>query len=549
MNRNRLRPLLLLGLVALAGAFVSPLSPAPPQEARASTLLRWGYYVYYDQDSLVSFRANVSQLDIVSPYFYHLTPSGTIKTQGDPATNQEVLDIARANGLKVLPLIQNESKWDDFRTTIETPEKQAAIVQLLVDLVGENGYDGIHIDFEAVNADDADLLTEFMRLLSDEFHTRNWIVSQAVIARFGDRPSVWGGAYDYAELAKLNDYIVIMAYDLTPSGSETPGPVASASAVDDVLAYAVTKIPRQKLFLGVPFYGYDWNLTEGPPATGVGYQKVMELSQRPGATGGYSPSDESPWLRYTDDNGHPHEVWYENSYSLEAKLNLALEYEVAGFAAWRIGHEDPDNWRVIANLQTPATRAEPGPESETAWYFEETGHWLRDEFLSYWLQNGGLARFGYPKTETFVEYDPMVGQSYEVQYFERARFEHHPEFAGTEFEVLLGHIGRWALDRRGPGPSSSPATPVEEGRFFPESGHNLAEPFLTYWETYGGLMAYGYPITEPVMEVNPEDGRTYLVQYFERARFEHHPEFAGTQHEVLLGLLGNEMLRERGWIR
>ncbi|MCC6936025.1 MAG: L,D-transpeptidase, partial [Thermomicrobiales bacterium] len=65
----------------------------------------------------------------------------------------------------------------------------------------------------------------------------------------------------------------------------------------------------------------------------------------------------------------------------------------------------------------------------------------------------------------------------------------------------------------------------------------------------GGLMSYGYPISEPVRERNAEDGKTYLVQYFERARFEYHPEYAGTDAEVLLGLLGNEMLRERGWVR
>jgi hypothetical protein len=62
-------------------------------------------------------------------------------------------------------------------------------------------------------------------------------------------------------------------------------------------------------------------------------------------------------------------------------------------------------------------------------------------------------------------------------------------------------------------------------------------------------MTFGYPITEEFLEENPEDGKTYIVQYFERARFEYHPEYAGTHSEVLLGLLGNEMLRERGWIR
>jgi hypothetical protein len=73
--------------------------------------------------------------------------------------------------------------------------------------------------------------------------------------------------------------------------------------------------------------------------------------------------------------------------------------------------------------------------------------------------------------------------------------------------------------------------------------------FEEHWETRGGLVHFGYPISDEFTETNPEDGADYTVQYFERARFEYHPEFAGTEFEVLLGLLGNEMLRERGWIR
>jgi hypothetical protein len=344
--------------------------------------------------------------------------------------------------------------------------------------------------------------------------------------------------------------MVVMAYDFTPAGSETPGAVAPIDWVASTLRYATSKIPAGELFLGVPFYGYDWNTDEGPPASSVSHAMAMELSARSGAVGGYSIESEAPWLRYTDDAGKRHEVWYENSYSLEAKLELARDYELAGFAAWRIGHEDPDNWRLIASLETPASPAKSGASTSSAWFFPETRHWLTDEFLAYWLENGGLARFGFPRTERFVEFDPLVGQSYSVQYFERGRFEYHPEFAGTEYEVLLGHIGRWALSKRGGlDPWTAATGPKAGSRYYPETGHNLGGAFLEYWDANGGLFSFGYPISEEVQETNSEDGRTYTVQYFERARFEHHPEHAGTSFEVLLGLLGNEMLRERGWIR
>lgn len=539
--RNLTR-LVVIGLIAI---LVGPFPEHTPQSARAATLLRWGYYVTYDTGSLASLQANIAQLDVVSPYFYHLTPSGTIKEFDEPETTAYL----KQQGVLVLPIIQNESRWDDFRATVGTPQQRSVIIERIVELVESKGYDGIHIDFEAINAEDQALLTDFMRELSAAFKPRGLLVSQAVIARISDAPSVWGGAYDYGALAELNDFIVVMAYDFTPAGSETPGAVAPIDWVASTLRYATSKIPPLKLFLGVPFYGYDWNTAEGPPASSVSHAMAMDIAERPDAVGGYSSDSEAPWLRYTDEQGDPHEVWYENSFSLEAKLSLAREYEVAGFAGWRIGHEDPDNWRLIASLETPASPARSGNSTDTAWFLPETRHWLEDEFLTYWLERGGLERFGYPRTERFVEFDPLVGQSYSVQYFERGRFEYHPEFAGTEYEVLLGHIGRWALAKRGLDPWVTATGPKEGSRHYPETGHNLGGVFLEYWEAYGGLFSFGYPISEEVQEVNPEDGRTYTVQYFERARFEHHPEHAGTQFEVLLGLLGNEMLRERGWVR
>ena len=130
-----------------------------------------------------------------------------------------------------------------------------------------------------------------------------------------------------------------------------------------------------------------------------------------------------------------------------------------------------------------------------------------------------------------------------VQYFERARFEHHPENAGTDYEVLLGLVGR-LYHKVDP-----PATPLKRDDviYFKETGHNLGGSFRYYWEQYGGLFVYGYPLTEELKEKSRIDGKEYTVQYFERARFEFHPENSG-KSQVLLGHLGRQMLQDRGWI-
>lgn len=183
-------------------------------------------------------------------------------------------------------------------------------------------------------------------------------------------------------------------------------------------------------------------------------------------------------------------------------------------------------------------------------YFGDTGHNLAGPIRRFWEANGGLAQFGYPQTETVREFNPADGKVYVVQYFERNRLEYHPELAGTKYEVLLGLLGNQLTEgRRSEGPFKPIANPNAPGfTYFQPTGHTLAHTFKEYWEANGGLALYGYPISEEFQEVNPDDGKTYVVQYFERNRFEYHPENKGTRYEVLLGLLGNTLLKQKGWL-
>lgn len=179
-------------------------------------------------------------------------------------------------------------------------------------------------------------------------------------------------------------------------------------------------------------------------------------------------------------------------------------------------------------------------------YFKETNQSLSDEhhFLSYWRSHGGLAQFGYPITGELMEMNPADQKVYIVQWFERNRFEYHPEFKGTQYEVLLGLLGRQLTLGREHEQSFQPvADPHAPGfNYYSPTGHTLAHSFKDYWEQHGGLAMFGYPISEEFQELSKTDGHTYTTQYFERARFEYHPEFKGTPYEVLLGLLGNQIV-------
>jgi hypothetical protein len=145
-------------------------------------------------------------------------------------------------------------------------------------------------------------------------------------------------------------------------------------------------------------------------------------------------------------------------------------------------------------------------------YFPQTGHHLsnRSGFLNYWRANGQLHVFGYPLTEEFVENGRIV------QYFERARFEYHPDLIGSGAALQLGHLGREILAIQGmPGGIDDPQN---GSAYFPETRHSLWGEFYNYWNKRGGLPIFGYPLSETV----DENGRS--VQYFERAKFVYYPE-------------------------
>ncbi|HET9015645.1 MAG TPA: hypothetical protein VFN57_08610, partial [Thermomicrobiaceae bacterium] len=147
------------------------------------------------------------------------------------------------------------------------------------------------------------------------------------------------------------------------------------------------------------------------------------------------------------------------------------------------------------------------------------------------------------------EVSPTDGKTYPTQYFERARFEHHLEFQGTPYEVELGLLGRYVTRNRTFQTFGPPAQPTGPNRvYFPQTQEYLAYGFLTYWQQHGGLAMFGYPISPEIQEVNPADGQTYTVQYFERARFEYHPNNPPA-YQVELGLLGNQVLSAPGWYR
>jgi hypothetical protein len=171
--------------------------------------------------------------------------------------------------------------------------------------------------------------------------------------------------------------------------------------------------------------------------------------------------------------------------------------------------------------------------------FSETGYCISGTIREYWERTGGLPVFGYPISSQQIETVEGTWTG-TVQWFERDRLEDH---SNEGLGVLAGRLGAFYLERTGrpwaPG-NNEPHHGYELCTAFPQTGYSVCAPFSYYWQHNGGLERFGYPISPAMQEI--VEGKTYLVQYFERRRLEYHPELAAP-NDILLGLLARDIVR------
>ena len=204
-------------------------------------------------------------------------------------------------------------------------------------------------------------------------------------------------------------------------------------------------------------------------------------------------------------------------------------------------------WLLLALLLLAAPLSAAAQADQRC--FPETGQCIAGRIRSFWEQNGGLPVFGLPITAQHAE--TIEGKDVQVQLFERNRLELHPENQ-RPYDVLLGRLGADRLAQQGRDPFTFPKSQPQAGcRIFPETQHNVCGDVLTAWRASGlefdgkrgkseaeSLALFGLPLSD--LQTETIQGQAFQVQWFERARFELHPENA-PPYNVLLGLLGNEL--------
>lgn len=273
----------------------------------------------------------------VAPTWLSFDKTGALTVKAD----KRAMRFFRSRGLKVTPLVANSPfKPEIARPIFENAEAVKKNVALLLKAVEDLGADGINLDIEGIAPADRQLYNVFAVAIVKAFHEKGLIVTADLPAKTSDAPnSVWGGWADYPFLAKHFDQLQLMVYDEHWSAG-SPGPIASIPFVRAVLDYAVTVIPKEKIVLGMPFYGYDW--PEKGTASEVTAVKSQEMLKSLNIKPQWDSQAQSYWFKYETPEGGKRTVYYESARTLKTRLDIAREYGIAGVSIWRVGDETPD---------------------------------------------------------------------------------------------------------------------------------------------------------------------------------------------------------------
>ena len=230
------------------------------------------------------------------------------------------------------------------------PVRDTLIAQLLFTME-QKGYQGVDIDFEYILPEDRDAFTAFVAETRAAANAEGYTLSVALAPKISDTQTglLYEGK-DYEGLGRAADSVLLMTYEW----GYTYGPpmaVAPLNKVIEVVEYAITKIPPEKIDLGIPNYGYDWPLPYirgESKADTIGNIEAVQIAIENNAEILFDSTAMSPWFRYTKD-GVEHEVWFEDVRSLREKFRLVKSYGLRGMGYWQIMQLFRANWLLLAD--------------------------------------------------------------------------------------------------------------------------------------------------------------------------------------------------------
>ena len=293
-------------------------------------------------------------LSTMAPFTYGINANGGLL----PLADEEMVEAAQIRGTSPVMHLSTLTEAGQFDTSraeavLTDFEMQGRLMAEVLQTILRKGFVGLDVDFEYLPGQLAEAYAAFLDRLRQLLEPQGRFLWAALAPKTSTRQrGLLYEGHSYSAVAAAVDGVLLMTYEW----GYTYGPpmaVAPLPNVRAVLDYAVTEMPPEKIFLGVPNYGYDWPLpfVQGTTrAQSISNQRAIELAVEYGAEIQYDETAQSPFFRYTAANGTVHEVWFEDARSMEAKLRLIAEYGFRGAGFWNLMRPFSQTWLVLDGL-------------------------------------------------------------------------------------------------------------------------------------------------------------------------------------------------------
>lgn len=291
-------------------------------------------------------------LTYLSLFSYRVNRDGTLAA---PPTGN-LITSARNNGASIAMVVTNleegafSSEVGHIILTVQAV--QNTLLDEIINIATEQGFRDVHFDFEFLLPEDREAYNTFLRTAKDRLSQAGLQISTALAPKTSsEQAGQWYEAHDYRAHGEIVDFVVLMTYEWGYSYGP-PMAVSPLNSVRDVVEYAVSEIPSEKIMLGQNLYGYDWTLPfveGGEAARAVSPQQAVNIAWENNVAIQYDTTAQAPYFMYADESGQEHEVWFEDARSIQAKFDLIREFQLLGISYWKLGLAFPQNWLLLNN--------------------------------------------------------------------------------------------------------------------------------------------------------------------------------------------------------
>ena len=306
------------------------------EQSRTRSVFAGGYAYPYVQESVL--RGILPFAGALMPFTYGFTPEGALV----PMDDERLLALAEDYGVRPFLHLSTLTAAGTFSAAqavvvLRSETFQQTLAGAVLQTMREKGYMGLDVDFEYLGRELAEAYAQFLSRLHELLAPYGLPLIAALAPKTSaNQPGTLYEGHDYAAIASACDAVLLMTYEW----GYTYGPpmaVAPVGAVRRVVEFALTQMDAAKILLGFPNYAYDWTLPFTAGATraqSIGNEAAPLLAAQYGAEIQFDTQSQTPYFTYLDEAGQPHEVWFEDARSTQAKFDLLSEYGLLGLGYW-----------------------------------------------------------------------------------------------------------------------------------------------------------------------------------------------------------------------